>query len=102
MLVLFICACARSDIFVLHTDASGGGVGACLHVLREKDELPVAFFSRQLRGVEHHYSVTEFEILAMVAAPIHFDYYLYGVSVTVYTDHKACASLLTSSISTSA
>ncbi len=93
--VLFVPVC--SDVFVLYTDAAGGGVGACLHVLREEYELPVAFFSRQLRGAKHHYSVTELESLAIVAALIHFKYYLYGVPVTVYTDHKACTSLLTSS-----
>ncbi len=93
--VLFVPVCG--DAFVLYTDASGGGVGACLHVLREEDKLPVAFFSRQLRGAEHHYSVTELESLAIVAALIHLEYYLYGVPVKVYTDHKACASLLTSS-----
>ncbi len=64
-----------SDSFVLYTDASGGGVGACLHVVCEEDEFPVAFFSRQLRGVERNYSVTELETLAIVAAVLRFDFY---------------------------
>ncbi len=63
------------DCFVLYTDASGGRVGACLHVRKEEQELPVAFFSRQLRGAEKSYSVTELE----------------GVAVVVYTDHHACS-----------
>ena len=82
--------------FVLYTDASGGGVGACLHVRRKDQELPVAFFSRQLQGVEKNYSVTELESLAIVAAIKHFEFYLYGAPVTVFTDHRACVSLLTS------
>ncbi len=85
-----------SDSFVLYTDSSGGGVGACLHVVREEDEFPVAFFSRQLRGAERNYSVTELETLAIVAAVLHFDFYLYGAPVVVFTDHRACVSLLSS------
>ena len=47
------------DTYSLHTDASGFGVGACLHVHRGEDDLPVAFFSRQLQGAEKNYSITE-------------------------------------------
>ena len=39
-----------TDTFTLHTDASGIGVGAVLNVVRDHCELPVSFFSRQLRG----------------------------------------------------
>ena len=85
-----------SDSYSLHTDASGSGVGACLHVIRDGAELPVAFFSRQLQGAEKRYSVTELESLAIVAAIKHFDFYLYGTSFEVITDHKACTALLTS------
>ena len=76
--------------------ASGDGVGACLHVVRDELELPVAFYSRQLRGAEKNYSVTELEFLAIVSAVRHFEYFLYGRSVTIYTDHRACVSLLSS------
>ncbi len=92
--VLFVPLC--NDVFCLYTDASGDGVGACLHVVREDVELPVAFYSRQLRGAEKNYSVTELETLAIVSAVKHFEYYLYGRAVTVCTDHKACVSLLSS------
>ena len=85
-----------SDSYSLHTDASGSGVGACLHVIRNGAELPVAFFSRQLQGAEKIYSVTELESLAVVAAIKHFDFYLYATSFEVITDHKACTALLTS------
>ncbi len=44
-----------------------------------------------------NYTVTELEALATVEAVLHFDFYLYGVPVTIYTDHKACESLLKSS-----
>ena len=86
-----------ADTFTLHTDASGHGVGACLHIIRE-GELPVAFYSRQLQGAERNYSITELETLAIVASLKHFEYYTYGISLSIYTDHKACTSLLTSSV----
>ena len=57
-----------SDTFSLHTNASGSGVGACLHVTRKGQELPIAFYSRQLQGAEKRYSITELETLAIVAA----------------------------------
>ena len=47
------------DQFEVHTDASGVGVGAVLNVIRGKEELPVAFYSWQLRGPEKRYSATE-------------------------------------------
>ena len=87
-----------SDKFTLHTDASGFGIGACLHIVRDNAELPVAFFSRQLQGAERRYSITELETLAIVSALKYFEFYIYGINVHVLTDHKACTSLLTSSV----
>jgi len=43
------------DIFVLHTDASGVAIAGCLHVNRIGEELPVAYYSRQLRDAERRY-----------------------------------------------
>ena len=85
-----------TDSFTLHTDASGFGIGAYLHVTRDNEELPVAFFSRQLQDAERRYSITELETLAIVAAIKHFQFYIYGTSLNVVTDHKACTSLLNS------
>jgi len=86
--VLFVPLC--TDVFYLYTDASGDGVGACLHVVREDVELPVAFYSRQLRGAEKNYSVTELETLAIVSAVKYFDYYLYGRAQCILTIELAC------------
>ena len=87
-----------SDQYTLHTDASGCGVGACLHVRRGEDEIPVAFFSRQLQGAEKNYSITELETLAIVSSLKHFEFYIYGTNVHVVTDHKTCTALLTSTV----
>ncbi len=83
-----------TDELCLYTDASGMGIGECLHVVREGDELPVAFFSRQLRGAEKRYSVTELESLAIVAVVAHFNVYLERAKVTVRNDHRACLALV--------
>ena len=56
----------QGDKFVLHTDASGQGLGAVLNVKRGDDILPVAYYSKQLRGPELNYSITELETLAIV------------------------------------
>ena len=37
---------SQEDTFVLHTDASGAGIGATLNVYRDGVEMPAAFFSR--------------------------------------------------------
>ena len=51
MSVLYNVCCLHvpcgADKFTLHTDASVGGI---LNVIREGETLPVAFYSRQLRG----------------------------------------------------
>ena len=78
-----------SDQFVLYTDASSLGVGAVLSVERDKEELPVGFFSKKLTPSESKYSATELECLAVVKAIDHFAVYLWGRPFTVVTDHRA-------------
>ena len=53
-----------------------------------------AFYSRQTRGAEHHYSATELEALALVETIRHFAYYLYGRPFQAFTDHKPLCQLL--------
>ena len=83
-----------TDTFTLHTDASGIGVGAVLNLVRDHCELPVSFFSRQLRGAELNYSVSEKEALAICCTVHHFEHFLYGSSFTVCTDHQPLVYLL--------
>ena len=87
---------SQEDVFSLHTDASGLGIGATLNVVREGVELPVGFYSRQLQGAEKRYSATELEALAIFKAIFFFEHFLYGRDFEVMTDHKALVSLLRS------
>ena len=77
-----------SDKISIVTDASGRGIGGVLQVERSDNWEAAAFFSRELRGAEYRYSVTEMEALALVEAVKHFAYYLYGKRFVAYTDHK--------------
>ncbi len=49
-----VCLCVPcvSDVFMLESDASSTGVGAVLSVVRKDENVPVAFFSKQLRGAQ--------------------------------------------------
>ena len=84
------------DSFVLHSDASGAGIGAALYVIREGEEKLVAFFSKQLQGAQHRYSATELEALAVFKAIHFFAHYLWGKKFDVVTDHRALVYLMTS------
>ena len=87
---------AISDVFVVHTDASGLGLGGVLNVIRNGNTLPVSFFSTQLRDAERRYSATKLEAQAVLATVSHFYYYLYGTHFTVVTDHRPLTFLFTS------
>lgn len=81
--------------FALETDASIQGIGAVLSQQQSDGRLhPVAYASRALSPAESRYSITELETLAVVWAITYFHSYLYGHSVTVYTDHTAVKAVL--------
>ena len=84
------------DSFVLHTDASGAGIGAALYVVREGEEKLVAFFSKQLQGAQFRYSATELEALAVFKSVHFFAHYLWGTCFEVITDHRALVYLMSS------
>ena len=89
---------SQEDVFVLHTDASGVGIGATLNVIRDGVEKPAAYFSRQLQGAQHNYSATELEGLAIFKSIHFFAHFLYGRRFKVVTDHKALVSFLKSRV----
>ena len=73
-----LCIPLLLDVVSIVSNASGRGIGGILQVQRDREWVPSAYFSRQLRGAEHRYSATELEALALVETIRHFSYHLYG------------------------
>ena len=69
----------QNDVFSLHTDASGAGLGATLNVIRDGVEVPVAFYGKQLQGAQRRYSASELECLAIFKAINHFSLFCMAV-----------------------
>ena len=88
------CIPSLSDVFTLTTDASFAGIGAVLSVTQEGVDLPVVFYSRQLRDRETRYTATELECLGVVEAIRLFEVYLVGSQFTLVTDHQALQFVL--------
>ena len=83
-----------SQPFIVACDASTKAIGAVLSQVRNGEERPVAYCSRQMNSAESKYSVTELELLAFLFATKQFRCYLYGHKFTVHTDHRALKWLL--------
>jgi len=83
--------------YIIHTDASGEGLGAILHQIQDDDgkEHPIAYASRTTTPAEKNYGASELEALGVVWALDHFRSYVHGVPVTVITDHSPLTWLLT-------
>ena len=76
--------------FILHTDWSKAGVGACLsQVAADGKEYAVAFTSRMNSRAESAFSSYEGEVSAVVYAVQRFRYYLWGQPFKLITDCKA-------------
>ena len=66
-----------SDVFVLQTNVFTKGASGVLCVCRDGAELPVAFYSRQLKERESNYAATELEYLAVKDSVCHFEVFLH-------------------------
>jgi len=82
--------------FIIFTDASTKGLGYSLH--QDQDDgttRAIAFAGRALTATEKLYEITELECLGLVEGVRYFHEYVYGVPITVYTDHQALATMMT-------
>jgi hypothetical protein len=80
--------------FILTTDASQTGAGACL---MQKDDdgnfRAVSFFSKAFTATERKYNTYERELYAVVIACEHFRVYLLAKAFELYTDNSALLHL---------
>ena len=82
--------------FVLHTDASGDGLGAVLYQVQDGQKRVIAYASRSLSKSERNYSVHKLEFLALKwAITDKFHEYLYGSEFQVFTDNNPLTYVLT-------
>uniref|UniRef100_A0A0K0EAZ1 Reverse transcriptase domain-containing protein n=1 Tax=Strongyloides stercoralis TaxID=6248 RepID=A0A0K0EAZ1_STRER len=79
------------------TDASSQALGGCLMQLVDKRYKIICFYSRVLRGSEVRYCSSELESLAIVSTMQALKQIIYGVPITVLSDHKPLCALLSKS-----
>uniref|UniRef100_A0ABD2XAL0 Reverse transcriptase RNase H-like domain-containing protein n=1 Tax=Trichogramma kaykai TaxID=54128 RepID=A0ABD2XAL0_9HYME len=89
-----------SKPFIITTDASGYAIGGILSQGEPKNEHPVAYTSRMLRGPELNYDTYEKEALAIVHAVEQFRPYIYGHPFIIYTDHQPLVWFKTAELNT--
>ena len=80
---------------IIETDASLKGLGAVLI----QDSRPVRFLSKSLTAAEKDYANIERELLAVLFACERLHVYTFGRKVSIHTDHKPLAAIITKPIS---
>jgi hypothetical protein len=71
------------SVFEIYTDASSKQLVAVI----TQDNRHTAFFSWKLSDMQHKYSITEIELLAIVKTLKEFKGMLWGQNIKVFTDH---------------
>ena len=79
---------------VIQCDASSQGLGTCL---LQKGQ-PVSFASRALTKTEQKWAQIEKELLAVVFSMERFHQYIFGLPVTVHSDHKPLETICNKSL----
>lgn len=83
-----VLSCPDYDLpFVIQTDASGYGIGACLTQPHPDGDRVICYLSRSLSKSERNYSTTERECLSVLYAIERLRPYIEMVPFTVITDH---------------
>ena len=74
--------------FILTCDASDVASGASLEQLDGSTRRPIAFMSRKFPPAEKSLSAFDKELSAITSAIKHFQHFIEGRSLEIYTDHK--------------
>jgi hypothetical protein len=72
----------------IYTDASLLGVGAVLKQPQDKEEKPVAYFSKKLNEVQKRKKAIYLECLAIKESVKYWQHLLMGKKFTIFSDHK--------------
>ena len=77
-----------NKLYSLYCDASANAIGSVLMQCDAQDTShAVAYFSRKLLPRKRAFSTVEREALSIINALTHFESYIYGVPITLYSDH---------------
>ena len=79
--------------FIIYTDASLTGIGACLMQIHGDKLHPLAFVSRSLNPAQKSYAATKREALALIFALEQFRHLILCYPTHVYTDHLPLVSI---------
>ena len=83
---------------ILHTDASGDGLGAVLYQEQDGQKRVRAYASRSLSKSERNYPVHKLQLLALKWGIMNkFHEYLYGAEFQMFTDNNPLTYVLTTS-----
>ena len=74
-----------SHPFIVECDASGEGIGVVLM----QNHHPIVFETQKLKDYEHHYSIYDKEMLAILHSLTKFRQYLVGSKFKIKTDHNS-------------
>lgn len=74
--------------FILTCDASDLASGASLEQINQGVRMPIAFMSRKFPKSEKHLAAFDKELTAITCAIKHFQHFIEGRNVEIYTDHK--------------
>ena len=80
--------------FVMHADTSGDAIGLVLSQIQNGVEKVISYSGKKLTNQERRWNVTERECYGVVTGFKHFDPYIRGSHVHIYTDHSALKYIL--------